>query len=110
MSQAECARLLSLDMPLEQRRRIGALIDEIFFPVSGRSHDAKARYEKQMRRGKSICGHCPVRPQCEGYRRALSDPNGIWGGHDEFDRDPNRSREPAGRPRLHSSQEGSTHL
>lgn len=97
MHQALCAQV-----PVEQ-------IDDMFFPVHGRSNNAKRRYQLKVQRAKQLCEQCPVRQACEDYRHALGDENGVWGGRDELDRDPTRSRQPAGRPRLHSIQEGSTH-
>lgn len=97
MSRAVC-RLLPLDE-----------VDELFFPVNGRSHKAQRAYEQKIRRAKAICDPCPVRVDCEEYRASLQDDNGVWGGRDEIDRDPTRSHTPVGRPRLRSSQEGSSH-
>ncbi|MBU8834409.1 WhiB family transcriptional regulator [Mycolicibacterium goodii] len=105
MSRARCASLLTLDAPPEKLRDLGRMVDEMFFPVSGRSHVAKRRYANQIALGKAECQQCPVVRDCEQYRASLQDPNGLWGGRDEFDRDETRSN-PA---RLRSSQEGSSH-
>lgn len=78
MSRAVC-RLIPLDE-----------VDDIFFPVNGRSHDAKRLYQQKVRRAKKICDSCPVKTQCEGYRASIQDENGVWGGRDEIDRDPTR--------------------
>lgn len=101
MSDAACRNLLTLDATPEQRRQLGALVDDMFFPVNGRSHEAKRHYERKVTRGKAICNACPVRVECEQYRASLQDDNGVWGGRDELDRNGNH--------RLHSSQEGSSH-
>lgn len=77
--------------------------DEIFFPINGRSHRAKRIYDEKIRRAKAICDQCPVMDECERYRAALQDENGVWGGRDELDRARPRNR-------LHSSQEGSGHI
>lgn len=69
-----------------------AEVDEIFFPINGRSHRAKRRYAAKVGRAKAICASCPVIQQCEGYRHAMSDPNGVWGGLDEIDRDPEKKQ------------------
>lgn len=79
MSRALC-RLL----PLSE-------VDEIFFPLNGRSHDAKRRYQQKVTRAKKICRSCPVNVECEDYRNRIRDDNGVWGGRDELDRDPNRT-------------------
>src|SRR4051812_26924324 len=80
MSRALC-RLL----PLSE-------VDEIFFPINGRSHQAKHEYERKVTRAKKICSHCPVAVECDGYRKSIGDDNGVWGGRDELDRDPHRTR------------------
>ncbi|AUV60851.1 WhiB family transcriptional regulator [Mycolicibacterium goodii] len=105
MSDARCASLLTLDASPDELRNLGRMVDDMFFPVSGRSHVAKRRYANQIERGKAVCQQCPVRLACEQYRASLQDPHGLWGGRDEFDRDETRSN-PA---RLRSSQEGSSH-
>lgn len=84
-------------------------VDEMFFPVNGRSHESKRAYEQRVSRAKAVCGRCPVRPDCEQYRASMQDENGVWGGRDELDRDHTRTAQ-ANRPRLRSSQEGSTHI
>ena len=98
MSRALC-RLL----PLSE-------VDEIFFPINGRSHADKHVYGQKVAKAKAVCKSCPVIADCEQYRATLHAEHGVWGGRDELDRDTTRSRQPAGRPRLHSSQEGSTHI
>lgn len=105
MSRAECRRVLSPDTPPADKRAAGELLDQMFFPVSGRSHDAKREYATNIARGKAMCDRCPVRTECEQYRASLQDPNGLWGGRDEFDRDQTRSNP----SRLRSSQEGTSH-
>jgi Transcription factor WhiB len=71
-------------------------IDAIFFPVNGRSHAVKRDYQARVSRAKNVCRVCPVITECEQYRATLGIEYGVWGGHDELDRDP-RARTP-GRP------------
>lgn len=61
-------------------------VDEIFFPINGRSHDDKRRYARRVAKAKRICGACPVKNECEDYRRSIGDDNGVWGGRDELER------------------------
>lgn len=84
-------------------------IDAMFFPLNGRSHESKRAYQQQVSRAKAVCARCPVRTECEDYRASLQDEHGVWGGRDEIDRNHTRSGRLASRPRLRSSQEGSTH-
>ncbi|MBX9919335.1 MAG: WhiB family transcriptional regulator [Mycolicibacterium frederiksbergense] len=84
-------------------------VDEMFFPVGGRSHEAKRAYAQRVSRAKAVCNRCPVRPDCEDYRASMQDENGVWGGRDEIDRDHTRAQ-PKPKPRLRSSKEGSTHI
>jgi hypothetical protein len=105
MDRAKCRAILSPDASPDQKRALGAELDLMFFPVSGRSHRAKREYARNIARGKQICTDCPVRAACEQYRASLQDPNGLWGGRDEFDRDHTRCNP----SRLRSSQEGSSH-
>jgi WhiB family redox-sensing transcriptional regulator len=71
-------------------------VDDMFFPVNGRSNKAKREYQKRVTGAKNICAACPVREQCEQYRASLQAEHGVWGGRDELDRDPVRRRKPAG--------------
>lgn len=99
------ARVLGGDTDRDWQKRAACRIDDPnptpqqirehadkFFPVSGRSHRDKRRYEKQLEEAKRICATCPVTRECEEYRATLADENGIWGGRGEEDRDtPRRS-------------------
>jgi len=38
------------------------------------------------RRAKSMCATCEVRTACLGYALRTSEPHGIWGGLNEFER------------------------
>lgn len=105
MSRAECRKVLSPDALPEEKRELGRQLDLMFFPVSGRSHRAKREYAANIALGKALCDSCPVRADCEQYRASLQDPNGLWGGRDEFDRDTTRTNP----SRLRSSQEGTSH-
>lgn len=71
------------DLPLDQRRAFS----ELFFPVVGRSHAAKRRYERQARAAKSICAQCPVRDDCLAHADRLGIDVGIWGGLTEEERE-----------------------
>ncbi|MCV7255660.1 WhiB family transcriptional regulator [Mycobacterium hackensackense] len=84
-------------------------VDEMFFPINGRSHQAKRVYEQRVTRAKAICNRCPVEAKCREYRATIQDENGVWGGLDEIDRDETRPRPTAQpKPKLRSSHEGST--
>jgi WhiB family redox-sensing transcriptional regulator len=63
-----------------------AEVDEIFFPVNGRSNVAKRDYERRVSRAKNVCRLCPVIAECEAYRVSLQTEYGVWGGRDEKDR------------------------
>ena len=105
MDQARCVAILTPDASPDEKRELGERLDEMFFPVSGRSHRAKHEYAANIARGKALCADCPVLAACEQYRASLQDPHGLWGGRDEFDRDYTRTNP----SRLRSSQEGSSH-
>lgn len=105
MSLAECRNVLSPDALPAEKRELGRQLDLMFFPVSGRSHRAQREYAANVALGKAYCAACPVRDACEAYRTSLQDPNGLWGGRDEFDREPTRNNP----SRLRSSQEGTSH-
>lgn len=105
MDRARCGAILAPDASPDEKRELGEQLDQMFFPVSGRSHKAKREYAANIARGKAMCADCPVLAACEAYRASLQDPNGLWGGRDEFDRDHTRTNP----SRLRSSQEGSSH-
>jgi len=56
----------------------------IFFAPSGAERpQARERREAKARR---ICGECAVRAQCLDYALDFREPNGIWGGKNEDER------------------------
>src|SRR4051795_9013293 len=36
---------------------------------------------------KSLCGTCPVRPECRQHALSVGEPYGVWGGTTESERD-----------------------
>ena len=81
MNHAACA-----DLPLDQ-------IDDLFFPDNAAPGTTiRATYQANVTRAKHICRTCPVQIECEQYRVAIQDPNGVWGGRDEIDRSTRRKR------------------
>jgi WhiB family redox-sensing transcriptional regulator len=56
----------------------------LFFPPS----NAERREERDRReaRAKSICGQCPVQPECLDHAVEFGEAHGIWGGLNEHER------------------------
>ncbi|RZT26959.1 MULTISPECIES: WhiB family transcriptional regulator [Kribbella] len=57
---------------------------ELFFsPESERGVRKRAREMV----AKSLCGTCPVQPECRQHALAVGEPYGVWGGTTESERD-----------------------
>lgn len=93
MQNARCAQLLAEATSADERRRLGAIVDQIFFPLAtGRSHEARSVYQRRVTEARAICHTCPVLAACEQYRRAIDDQNGVWGGVGELERETRDAR------------------
>jgi len=57
---------------------------ELFFsPESERGVRKRAREMV----AKSLCGTCPVQPECRQHALSVGEPYGVWGGTTESERD-----------------------